>query len=137
MERSFNRELSALDGVFRFVDEFVSANGLRDDVAFSLKLGVEELFTNFLRHNSGGGELIVISLGMADRRLVVSLKDFDVEPFDGSSAEPVNIRKPLSERKVGGLGLHLVKNMFDTLEYDYKGRTLCVTVTKDLEGKVA
>jgi anti-sigma regulatory factor (Ser/Thr protein kinase) len=132
MEKSFKRELRTLDRVFEFVDEFVASNGLGDDVAFPLKLAVEELFTNFVRHNSGGQDSIYISLNKADGRLVIKLKDFDVEPFDGMGAPRVNVRQSLRERKVGGLGIHLIRSLFDTLEYDYKDRTLCVTATKKL-----
>lgn len=132
MEKSFKRELRTLEQVFDFVDEFIASNGLGDDVAFPLKLAVEELFTNFVRHNSGGQDRIYISLSKTDGRLVVRLKDFDVEPFYASGAPPVDVRQSLEERKVGGLGVHLIRNLFDTLEYDYKDRTLCVTATKRL-----
>ncbi len=133
MERSFNREMRTLETVFEFVDEFVTSNGLDEDVAFPLKLAVEELFTNFVRHNSGGQEHIYISLNKCDGRLIIKLKDFDVEPFDGMDAPAVDVRQSLEERKVGGLGVHLIRSLFDTLEYDYRDRTLCVTATKTLK----
>jgi anti-sigma regulatory factor (Ser/Thr protein kinase) len=44
----------------------------------------------------------------------------------------VDVSQSLEERKVGGLGVHLIRSLFDTLEYDYKDRTLCVTATKSL-----
>jgi len=133
MEKSFNRELRTLEAIFEFVDEFIASNGLDDEVAFPLKLAVEELFTNFVRHNSGGQERIYISLSKSDGRLIVKLKDFDVEPFDGMDAPRVDVRQSLEERKVGGLGVHLIRSLFDTLEYDYRDRTLCVTATKTLK----
>ena len=133
MEKSFKRELQTLELVFEFVDEFVTSNGLGEDVAFPLRLAVEELFTNFVRHNSGGQDRIYISLSRADGRLVVKLKDFDVERFDGMDTPRVNVHESLEERKVGGLGVHLIRSLFDTLEYDYKDRTLCVTATKTLK----
>ena len=133
MEKSFSRELRTLDTVFEFVDEFVASSGLDDEVAFPLKLAVEELFTNFVRHNTGGQERIYISLSKSDGRLIVRLKDFDVEPFDGMNAPRVDVRQSLEERKVGGLGVHLIRSLFDTLEYDYRDRTLCVTATKTLK----
>jgi len=133
MEKSFNRELRTLERVFEFVDEFITSNGLDEDVAFPLKLAVEELFTNFVRHNSGGQEPIYISLSKSDGRLVVKLKDFNVEPFDGMDAPRVDVRQSLEERKVGGLGVHLIRSLFDTLEYEYRDRTLCVTAIKTLK----
>jgi anti-sigma regulatory factor (Ser/Thr protein kinase) len=34
---------------------------------------------------------------------------------------------------VGGLGIHLVKSLFDTLTYEYSDRTLFITAVKNLE----
>jgi len=58
---------------------------------------------------------------------------FGFHPFDLSEAAPVDIHLPLAQRKVGGLGLHLVRNLVDELRYEYDDRTLSVTAIKNLE----
>ncbi len=133
MRGSFNRRIDALDDVFRSIDAFVVREGLPEPIAFATKLAVEELFTNLVRHNTGGSDHIDVDLAIEDERLVVRLTDFDVEPFDESSIQPVDVHLPLEDRKVGGLGVHLVRNIFDELTYAYSDRTLCVTAAKNLE----
>jgi serine/threonine-protein kinase RsbW len=59
--------------------------------------------------------------------------DFDVEPFDITKAEKVDVDLPLSERKPGGLGIHFVRDMADSVAYDYTDRRSKVTITKKLE----
>ncbi|UCF79437.1 MAG: ATP-binding protein [Candidatus Eiseniibacteriota bacterium] len=135
MEREFNRNLAALNEVFLFVDEFIAAAGLKEDAAFSVRLAVEELFTNLVRHNCGGRDHITIELERDAGQLVIRLKDFDVEPFDITKASPVDVRQSLEERRIGGLGIHLVRSIVDKLTYEYENRTLCVTAKKKLEGK--
>ncbi len=40
--------------------------------------------------------------------------------------------QPIEERKVGGLGLHLVKSIVDKITYEYKDRHMQVTIMKEL-----
>jgi serine/threonine-protein kinase RsbW len=135
MEKTFDRELSVLDDIFVFIDDFIGANSLSDDVAFSVRLAVEELFTNLVRHNSGGGDTINVELTRDGALLVIELTDFDVEPFDITKTSPVDVREALMDRRIGGLGVHLVRSVVDKLTYEYSDRTLRVTAIKKVEGK--
>ncbi len=133
MEKDFRREIAALDDVFRSVDEFLAGQAVDEKTVLTTKLVVEELFTNLVRHDVGGLDRVAVSLEREGSRLIIRLRDFDVDPFDLSEAEPVDIHLPLARRKVGGLGLHLVRNLVDELRYDYDDRTLSVTAIKNLE----
>jgi serine/threonine-protein kinase RsbW len=135
MERAFRRDLDALNEVFPWLDEFFTSEGIGTHDAFATRLAVEELFANFVRHNIGGRDHVTIRLDVDDECLVVRLADFDVEPFDVDSIRPVDVDLPLASRRVGGLGVHFVRRMFDDLSYDYRDRTLSVTATKNLETK--
>lgn len=133
MEKNFRREIGALDDVFRSVDEFLADQAVDEKTVLTTKLVVEELFTNLVRHDVGGLDRVHVSLEREGARLIIRLCDFDVDPFDLSEAAPVDIHLPLARRKVGGLGLHLVRNLVDELRYDYDDRTLSVTAIKNLE----
>jgi anti-sigma regulatory factor (Ser/Thr protein kinase) len=41
----------------------------------------------------------------------------DGRPFDPFEVPPPNIDAPIEERRIGGLGVYLVREMMDTLEY--------------------
>ena len=132
MQKEFKREIGSLDDIFAFIDDFLSHFDISEDSAFYTRLVIEELFTNLVRHNVGGRDHILISLDKVSNKLTVTLRDFDVEPVE-TPVNKVNVRKRLSERKVGGLGIHLVKSFVDTLTYDYKNGTLSVTAVKTME----
>lgn len=135
MERKFERKLSALTEVFEFVDDFIAASDLKEGAAFSIRLVVEELFTNLVRHNCGGLDRVTLELSRDSGQLVVRLRDFNVEPFDITKTSPVDVRQSLMERRIGGLGIHLVRSVVDKLTYEYSDRTLCVTAIKKVEEK--
>ena len=133
MQRDFRREIAALEDIFRSVDEFLANEKVDTRTALTTKLVVEELFTNLVRHDVGGLDRVHVSLEREGGRLIIQLRDFDVDPFDVSEAAPVDIHLPLAQRRIGGLGLHLVRNLVDELRYDYDDRTLSVTAVKNLE----
>jgi serine/threonine-protein kinase RsbW len=131
----FRREIEAIGEVFAFLEGFSKDQEVDEKTAFSISLVVEELFTNMVRHNEGGGDLITVSIERQDNRLHLELIDTDVEPFDPTTAEVPPVDAGIEERRPGGLGIYLVKKMVDDLSYDYEteGRRMRVTVTKTLE----
>jgi serine/threonine-protein kinase RsbW len=133
MEKNFARDIGSLDSIFEFVERFADTHGIDEATSFSMKLAAEELFTNFVKYNAGGREHILVSLDIEKSRLSIRLKDFDVDAADFEQEKPPDVHLPLGERRIGGLGIHIVRSMFDSLTYDYTDRTLCVTAVKNLE----
>jgi serine/threonine-protein kinase RsbW len=131
----FRREVDALREVFVFLAKFIDGQELDEKAAFCINLVVEELFTNMVRHNEGGGESIVLSVERQDDRVLLELIDTDVEPFDPDTAEVPQVDAGIEDRRPGGLGIYLVKKMVDELNYEYEteGRRMRITVTKALE----
>jgi len=133
VQRYFARSLDSLDPMFRFVGDFISARSLDAELHMPVCFIIEELFTNFLKYNAESTQDISLSLGHTPDQLTVRITAFDVEPFDVTSAPAVDTTKPLAERQAGGLGLHLVQQMADTLQYEYSERRSMITFTKALE----
>lgn len=133
MEKEFARNIAALDALFPFVERFARARRLDEATVFAVQLVVEELFTNLVRHNTGGSERIAVRLDIDGGRLLVTLTDLDVDPADPAAGSSPGVLLPLEERTVGGLGIHLVRSMFDSLTYEYRDRTLRVIAVKNLE----
>jgi serine/threonine-protein kinase RsbW len=131
----FPRNIGALGEVFTFLEDFADGEKVDEKTAFCINLVVEELFTNMVRHNEGGGDRISVSIERVDNRLNLELVDTDVEPFDPQSAEIPPIDAGIEARRPGGLGIYLVRKMVDDLKYQYETdhRRMRVTVTKTLE----
>jgi anti-sigma regulatory factor (Ser/Thr protein kinase) len=98
MEKDFERTIDALNEIFPLVDGFLSEHGIVGDDALAIRLAVEELFTNLVRHNSGGRDQISLALEREGDRLIIRLTDFDVDEFDPSKIAIPNVDRPITDR---------------------------------------
>lgn len=133
MAKKFKRDLKSLDEIFKFINEFSAKTGVDESVVFTINLVVEELFTNMVKYTSENSNEILLELKKNEDDLIIHLTDFDVDPFDISKTAEVDTKQSLEERRVGGLGIHLVKQMIDKIEYEYKDRQSKIILIKHLE----
>jgi len=118
--RLFPRRIDALRDIVAFTKEaFVREKvdiALRGRVDFVL----EELFTNMVKYEPEtagpvGVELIGLGTGID-----VVLTDPGVEPFDLTRAPEADTTVPIESRQPGGLGVHLVRKLVDSIHYEYR-----------------
>jgi serine/threonine-protein kinase RsbW len=135
ISEEFRREIDAIGEVFAFLETFANDQEIDEKTSFCVNLVVEELFTNMVRHNEGGGDRITLSVERRDNRIHLELVDVDVEPFDPKTAETPPVDAGIEDRRPGGLGIYLVRKMVDDLDYAYEpeGRRMRISVTKTLE----
>ena len=134
MEKKFKRDIDTLAEVFDFVEQYSTKHAIDGSLLFSIQFIIEELFTNMVKYNISDTQSdISIGLHRNDRQLTIQLIDYDVDTFDITNVEEVDTTQPLQERKIGGLGIHLVKKMVDAIDYEYSNRQSKITLTKNLE----
>jgi anti-sigma regulatory factor (Ser/Thr protein kinase) len=134
MQKHFTRAIAALGDIFEFIDGYGAANGIAPAPLYAVKFVVEELFTNMVKYSaSDAGHDVLIGIEAGAGLLTVRLTDTGVDAFDVTAAGDADVSLGLEERKIGGLGLHLVKKMVDSLEYEYRDRQSIITFTKHLE----
>jgi len=131
--REFDRSIGSLADVFVFLDELLEDRDVDERSRLVLHLAVEELFTNMVKYNADSRRRIGVRVWPEDDRVRVDLVDPDSEPFDPTSHGPVDTSGPIEQRERGGLGIHLVRAMADGFDYEYEGREMTVSVTKNLE----
>lgn len=101
-----------------FIDEACAGHGLDAESAFAIRLAVDEVCVNLVRHGYAHGPPgpIGITFGRDADRALVTITDRS-RPFDPASAPAPDLASPAEQRPVGGLGWHLVKHMIDHIEY--------------------
>jgi len=133
MQKKFTRSYDSLEEIFEFTERFFDTETITESVRFPVHFVMEELFTNMVKYNPGNSNDILLGIDKTDSSVTISITDYDVDPFDVTEERDVDIESPLTERKVGGLGLHLIKKMVDSLDYHYTDRQSTITFSKGIE----
>jgi serine/threonine-protein kinase RsbW len=110
-----------LDDIFKFSSDFFASEAIDPGLLSAVDFILEELFTNMVKYSPGGGPLIRVEMAKIDGGVEVALTDYDVEQFDVTQAPDVDTGLPIEQREPGGLGLHLIRRLVDSLEYEYSG----------------
>ena len=100
------------------LEAFGPQSGLTDDATFKLTLALDEIVANVVRHgfDDDREHRIEVKVTVDDRTVTASVEDDGVE-FDPREAPVPDLDLPIEMRKPGGLGMHLVKAMMDSVEY--------------------
>jgi Anti-sigma regulatory factor (Ser/Thr protein kinase) len=123
MRLKIRNDLEEMARLREAVVGFAQENSLSEDIVFTLDLCLEELVTNviFYGYEDQKEHLIDVSLNLVDGVLILQIID-DGKEFDPTDLPAPNLDIPLEERKIGGLGVHLVRNYVDSMEYKRDGR---------------
>ena len=120
VERAFDRSFDELPAIVAFTAEAFAREGvdpaLRPDVDFAL----EELFTNMVKYSPSGDAAVTIGVTGIAGGVEVRMTDTGVEPFDVTQAPDADVTLPIEARRPGGLGLHLIRRLLDSIEYEYR-----------------
>lgn len=96
----------------------------------AVQLAVEEAVTNVINHGYADGQphTFTVEFSLEDRRLTTVITD-DAAAYDPLARPDVDTTKPLEEREIGGLGVHLVKKLMDSTLYERRdGRNVLTLV---------
>lgn len=131
--QTFKRSIDSVAGIYRFSEDVMAAADIDESVRFPIHLAMEELFVNLVNYNPGARRDILIEVETTNHGAAVTITDHDAAEFDVTRKRPVDTGAPLRERKPGGLGLHLIQHMVDTLEYDYRDGRSRIRFSKEPE----
>ncbi len=120
MKKIFKLDFKSLDKLFDFIATFVKSAGLDSQLHFQIDLVVEELFSNMVKYDGKVNGSMELELRMQNHDLLIVLTDFNVHPFDPTKSEGYDISQQLEKRPIGKLGVHLVNQMVDKVEYRYE-----------------
>lgn len=129
---AFARSFDALEEVFAFIRKTLDACDAGEAERYAIEFTAEELFTNMVKYNAAGGGPIVLEIERSGAELVCRLTDPDSDRFDVTRAPDADIHMPTDRRRPGGLGLHLIRRLVDSIDYDYSERRSRITFRKTL-----
>ena len=101
-----------------FIEELSEELALAPELTFNLNLVLEEAVSNVILYAYGEEKQKEITLlaNMSDNNLTFVLTDYGKE-FDPTKVPDADVTLSAEEREIGGLGIFLIRQIMDTVEY--------------------
>lgn len=126
-------DIEAIPQLNEFIDNFCEEQGIDMNIAMSLNLAIEEAVVNVMNYAYPTGTVGYVDIEVeADEKNVTFIISDTGMPFDPTQKEEPDITLSAEERPVGGLGIHLVRQIMDTITYDYADHKNILTLRKKL-----
>jgi anti-sigma regulatory factor (Ser/Thr protein kinase) len=111
------------------VTEFLEGAGVDARAVHHVALVIEEILTNVATHGGCPDAPASVALEVQPDRVAGEIGDRG-RPFDLRDAPPPDIGASIEDRKIGGLGMHLVRKLTSALDYRREGEqnwtTFCI-----------
>ena len=125
-------KLEGMDVVLAFVSFLLDAHGCVPKARTKIRMAVEELYVNVSLYAYPEADgWVEIRGGVEDGVAVFRLIDGGT-PFNPLAKPDPDVLLSGEARNIGGLGIFMVKNMLDELEYDYQDGCNRLTLRKKL-----
>ena len=101
-----------------FIEELSEELALAPELTFNLNLVLEEAVSNVILYAYGEEKQKEITLlaNMSDNNLIFVLTDSGQE-FDPTKVPDADVTLSAEEREIGGLGIFLIRQIMNTIEY--------------------
>ncbi len=128
-------DLAELATLAEQVERFGEQIGLETPLVFQLNLVLDELVTNAVNYGFARSNIenphITIEMRREGEQLTIELRD-NGTPFDPLQVPPPDLEADLQDRQIGGLGLHFVHELMDTIDYQHQHGENRLTLHKRL-----
>jgi serine/threonine-protein kinase RsbW len=124
--------LPAVAQVADSVDAFCVEERLPPEVAWRLRVAVDEIVANIVRHGPAGGPAALDVWLRRDRDTIEVTVADDGPPFNPLARAAPDVRLPLEDRQPGGMGIVLVKALMDDVSYLRTSRNV-LTIRKYID----
>jgi sigma-B regulation protein RsbU (phosphoserine phosphatase) len=116
-----------------FVEEVCRDTGFDEDTVAKIKVAVEEAVVNVMKYAYPEGQSgdVTIEAASNDLRLKFTIIDSG-KPFDPTIQTAVDTTLPAKEREIGGLGIHIIRQDMDSINYERMDNLNVLTLRKDI-----
>jgi serine/threonine-protein kinase RsbW len=133
-ELVIGNDISELEKLQAAIDKLSEAWELPAKISMNINLALEEIISNtiFYGYDDDEKHKIILEFTMGEKYIEIEISD-DARKFDIADTEDFKeIDKSADERKIGGLGIHLVKTLMDTVEYRREDNKNVILLRKEI-----
>ena len=126
-------EIKEISKLALFIEELGDELDLSPELVFNLNLVLEEAVSNVIlyAYPKEEHEIITLTAKMDGNQLIFILTDAGKE-FDPTQIPDADITLSAEERSIGGLGIFLIRQIMNTVEYQRIDGKNVLTLGKDL-----
>ena len=128
----FDAKFEFLDEIRDFVGDVARKGGFSNKDVYNIQLATDEAASNIIEHAYEGvpNGVLDLACNMEKDIIKIILIDYGV-PYDPSVVPMPDIKADLSERKIGGLGIFLMRKLMDEVHYEPRAdKSNVLTMTK-------
>ena len=116
---TLTNDIQQVPQLAEFVDMVCEEVGMDMAVAIQMNLAIEEAVVNVMTYAYPAGTIgnVNIEAQANDERLKFTIIDSGI-PFDPTTKDEVDTTLSAEERPIGGLGIHLVRQLMDSINYE-------------------
>jgi serine/threonine-protein kinase RsbW len=124
-------DLREVDRLNRVIRQFGDLHEVPSRVLYAVNLALDEIVTNVVRHGfeDARDKEIIARVTAVPGEVTTEVSDSG-RAFNPLDVPAPNLDAPLSERTLGGLGIHLVRSLMDSIEYRRDGEKNVLTLRK-------
>lgn len=124
-------DIERIPELSEFIETFCDQQMVDISLAMSVNLALEEAVVNVMTYAYPEGVVgeVTVEAMAEDNCLTFTLIDSGT-PFDPTAQAEVDTTLSAEERPIGGLGIHLVRQIMDDVQYQYKDGQNILTLTK-------
>ena len=136
---TYQRSLTLVNDIKRvprlntFIDEVCEANGFDMATTMQINLAIEEAVVNVMNYAYPAGTKgdITIEAKANNTEMFIIISDMGI-PFDPTAKAEVDITLSAEDRSIGGLGIHLIRQIMDNINYERVDGHNILTLMKKL-----
>jgi serine/threonine-protein kinase RsbW len=115
---TLRNQSSEIERMFTMLEEFCQANAISEDDMFNVRLVLDEAVINVMVHGyeDTAEHVIGVSLALQPGTLSIHIQD-DGVAYNPLDAPPPRFDLPIEQRRIGGLGVHIMKSMARSVAY--------------------
>jgi anti-sigma regulatory factor (Ser/Thr protein kinase) len=117
-ELELKNDLAEIERLAARVLSFGQEHKLPDELVWEIRLVLEEIITNIISYGyeDQAPHTIAVSIVNSDKDITLCVRD-DARPFNLLEHPAPDLDIPLEERGIGGMGVHIVREIMDEIDY--------------------
>ena len=129
-------DIASISTISDFFDMCIEDFAIPMRIGYSLKVVADEIYSNIVHYSEAKAAEILFR---NDTEKITLVFEDDGKPYNPLEAEEPDITAGIEDRKIGGLGLFMVKKMAESVAYEYTAERnqMTVILSKTTKKKLA